>query len=148
MIRIAIVLLLAAVSGACKPARARVHLDAASVMPRFTERMTRVLSEPATSAAFDDLLDAVVADPTLRERGAALFGSIAEDPSVAKAGEALLAGFQRSPALQRATTEVMAANPGTPPDQLGELVGKRIEATWASPPVNTAWLHSWDRLCA
>jgi len=95
MVRIAIVcLVVAAVTGACKPASSRVHVDTASLMPRFVERMTRVLSEPAISAGFDDLMNAIAADPTLRERGTALLGSFAADPVIAKAAAALMAGLQ------------------------------------------------------
>lgn len=149
MLRIAIVfLVLTAASGACKPTGSRMHVNTASFMSKLAERMTDVLSEPATSAGFDDLVNAIAADPTLRERGTALLAAIAEDPATAKAAAALMTEIQSAPALKRAVTEIMAANPGVSPDQVGDLVGKRVEATWGSPPINTAWLHSWDRLRA
>jgi len=149
MVRIAIVFFaLAAVTGACKPAGSRVRVDMASFIPKLTERVARVMSEPATTAGFDDLVNALGADPTLRERGTALLGSLAEDPAIAKAATAMMAELQSAPALQRAVTEIMAANPDTSPDQIGDLVGKRVEATWSSPPIGIAWLHSWNRLRA
>jgi hypothetical protein len=149
MRRIAIVsLVLAALSGACKPAGSRVHFDPTSFMPKLAAQMERVLNEPAVSAGFDELLGAIAADPTLRARGTALLGSIAEDPAIAAPAAAVLSELQSDPALQRVVSELMTANPGTSPDQIGELVGKRVEATWDSPLIGAAWMRCWDRLRA
>jgi len=149
MPRIALVLcVLVATSLACKPRGAEVRLDPASLLPKLTERMTRVVSEPEVTAGFDSLIGAIGADPTLRARGTALLTGMTEDPATAKAMSDVMEQLQSSPGLQQVVAELMAANPQLPADQIGELAGKRIETTWSSQPINQAWMHTWNRLRA
>jgi hypothetical protein len=149
MPRIALVFcVLVAASLACKPRGAEVHLDPATFLPKLTERMTHVVSEPEVTAGFDTLVAAIGADPTLRTRGAALLSGMTADPATSAAMAAVMAELQKSPGLQRTVAELVAANPGVSPDQIGDLAGKRIETTWSSQPINQAWMRSWNRLRA
>jgi len=147
MPRIALVLCaVLAASVACKPRGAEVRLDPATFFPKLTARVTQVMSEPGMSAGFDGLLDAIAADATLRARGAALLAGMTADPETSAAMSGVMAQLQQSPALQRTVAELMTAHPGVSADQIGELASARIQATWSSPPINQAWMQTWNRL--
>jgi len=146
MARIALVFCVLVAASACKPRGAEVRLDPQSLLPKLGERMTRVVSEPEVTAGFDALVTAIGADPTLRTRGAALLGGMSSDPATAAAMTDVMTKLQASPGLQKVVRDLMAANPGVSADQIGELVGKRVETSWASPPINQAWMRTWNRL--
>jgi hypothetical protein len=137
---------LVATSLACKPRESHVRLDPATFVPKLTARMTDLVSEPEVTAGFDALIAAIGADPTLRTRGAALLTGMTADPATSAAMSAVMEQLQKSPGLQQAVAELMAANPGVSSDQIGDLAGKRIEATWSSQPINQAWMRTWNRM--
>lgn len=148
MSRIALVLwVVLTASVACKPRR-EVRLDSTSFMPKLTARVAKVMTGPGMVEASDGLLEAIAADQTLRTRGTALLAGITADPDTSAAMTKVMTQLQQAPDLQRAVVELMKTHPGATPNQIGELVSAQVQANWASPAINQAWMRTWNRLRA
>lgn len=104
------------------------------------------MSRPRTDTGLDRLFAGVAADPEVRERGTALLGMLGADPAISQAVAHITGAAGESPQLRQSLAEMMRAHPGVTPDQIGELVGARIEANWATPSINQAWMAAWNQL--
>jgi hypothetical protein len=121
-----------------RSASERVRLDP-GVLFSVQARVNDVLARPNVDKAFDTYFDGVFADPQLAPIGAQLETSLASDPKVMGPAQKLLEDMQKSPAMQRLVLDLMKANPHATPDEIGEMVGKHIEKTFASPKLNASF---------
>jgi hypothetical protein len=145
MRRIALVVSVVVLLASCKRS-AEFHVDVAAFKLKAQLRMEHVMSQPAPKAAMDRLFAAIAADSEIRERGTALITGLGSDPAIATPLANLMATAQGAPEIQRTVRELMASHRGATASEIGELVGKRVEANWESPPITAAWMSSWNRL--
>jgi len=121
-----------------RSASERVRLDP-GLLFSVQARVNDVLARPTVDKAFDTYFDGVFADPQLAPIGEQLATSLASDPKVMGPAQKLLEDMQKSPAMQRLVLDLMKANPHATPDEIGEMVGKHVEKTFASPKVNASF---------
>lgn len=122
--------------------------DFATVVAEFEKRVALAVDTPAVSATIDKMFDKILDDPRLTPSTDALMAKVSANPDLAATAATLVNSVAESKELQRILVELMAANPGMTPDQVGEAVGAKIEKIMDGPAFDVAFDKSMDKLLA
>ncbi len=133
---------------ACDKPRSHVALDMGRLGTDLTARENEVMAGPKVTAAMNDLFTSLGSEPQLLAAGTKLFSRVEADPKIAMAGQTVIGQLTSSPIVQKVVMEIMAANPGASPDQIGEKVGARFQNITSSPAVQPAFQAAFGDLMA
>ena len=133
---------------ACDKPKPHVALDMGRVGTDLTARENEVMAGPKVTAAMNELFTSLGSEPQLLAAGTKLFSRVQADPKIALAGQTVIGQLTSSPVIQKVVMEIMAANPGASPDQIGEKVGARFQNVTSSPAVQPAFQAAFGDLMA
>ena len=120
---------------ACK---AKVELDKPRLAAELDKRASAALDTPAVEKSLDELFAAVAADPQVAAAGEKVMNGLGDDPRLQPGFAKIMEALVAQPALKSAVVELMRQHPNASSDQIGELMGQRISAVFASPATSHA----------
>jgi uncharacterized membrane-anchored protein YjiN (DUF445 family) len=109
------------------------HFDLAKMDEAIGARMEKIFARPAVDKAMDDFVDALGAEPALQKRGESLLESLGADTKITEACTAIATTFEESSTMKDLVKNLIQRYPGKTADEIGELVGKRVEKAFDSP---------------
>jgi hypothetical protein len=123
-----------------------VHVDALQVESIVAARTAAAFQRPAVAQAFDAALAGLASDPRLSTQLSAFMDKLQADPRIAGMVKELMDHLMDDPQVVANLQQIMAENPGSTPQQIGEKFGNQFAQRWESPEVNQAWMVAWDEL--
>jgi hypothetical protein len=113
--------------------RKQVEVDSARLSAQLDQRAAAALETPAVEKSLDNLWALVGADPRVGKSGSALLAALGEDPRLQPGFQRIVADLGKQPVVLQLVRKLMREHPGANPDQIGELVEKRINGVLEGP---------------
>jgi hypothetical protein len=124
-----VVVVLVALAG-CEKKSDKVELDFKALDIRLGQKIEKIVEHPAIDSGMDAFVDSLGASPKLLAAGEKLLGQLGADPKLSAQLESLINDIGASPRMQQLALSIATAHPGEP---IEDLVGTKIEKTWAEP---------------
>lgn len=134
------------VLGACRFKERKVELDRSFLTSEIERRSEAAVAKPSVELRLNQLFMEAFGDPALSGRGDALFAKLGSAPELEADLGAVQEEITKLPALGKLARQVAAENPGASPEQIGELVGKKVEGVSESPEFDRAFDRAFQRL--
>jgi hypothetical protein len=125
-----------------------LEIDEPRLLTEVDARAAKAAGGTAVEAEMDATLEAVAKDPALAAAGEALLAKLGQAPEVAQVGGAIVAKLGESKEMIALMQKLAAENPGATPDELGAIVGKRVDAATSGPAFDKAFDDAFEVLLA
>jgi hypothetical protein len=116
------------------------------LLDKIAVRIEKVAEHPEFGQAIEQLVDRATTHPTLAAAGEVFFSRLGADPALAMPAQAFVNKLTNSKVMQAFVFRIMSENPGKSPEQLGEIVGAKVDKILTGPIWDKAIGSSLDRL--